>query len=42
VAGVLAEKTGGFSSSFFMAALFAGLAILLAVMLKKPGTAGRI
>jgi sugar phosphate permease len=42
VAGVLAEKTGGFSSSFFMAALFAGLAILLAVMLKKPSTAGRI
>jgi len=36
VAGVLAEKTGSFTSSFFMAACFAGLAILLAAFLKKP------
>jgi MFS family permease len=36
VAGVLAERTGSFSSSFFMAAAFAGLAILLTVFLKKP------
>jgi MFS family permease len=39
VAGVLAEKTGSFSSSFFMASAFAGLAILLAGFLKKPHTA---
>lgn len=38
VAGILAEKTGSFSSSFFMAAAFAGLAILLATFLKKPHT----
>jgi MFS family permease len=38
VAGVLAEKTGSFSSSFFMASVFAGLAILLAGFLKKPHT----
>lgn len=36
VAGVLAEKTGSFSTSFFMAAAFAGAAILLASFLKKP------
>ena len=36
VAGVLAEKTGSFSSSFFMAALFAGAAIVLAGFLRKP------
>ena len=36
VAGVLAEKTGSFTSSFFMAACFAGLAILFAAFLKKP------
>ena len=36
VAGFLAEKYGSFSSSFFMAALFAGLAIVLASFLKKP------
>ncbi len=36
VAGVLAEKTGSFSSSFFMAATFAGAAILLSGFLKKP------
>lgn len=38
VAGVLAEKTGSFSSSFFMAAGAAGIAILLTSFLKKPGT----
>ncbi len=36
VAGILAEKTGSFSSSFFMAAAFAGMAILLTGFLKKP------
>ena len=36
VAGVLAEKTGSFSSSFFMAAAFAAAAILLTGFLKKP------
>jgi len=36
VAGVLAEKAGGFSSSFFMAALFAGAAIVLTLFLRKP------
>ncbi len=36
VAGVLAERTGSFSSSFFMAAVFAGMALLLAGFLKKP------
>ncbi len=39
VAGFLAEKYGSFSSSFFMAALFAGLAIFLSSLLKKPGQA---
>jgi predicted MFS family arabinose efflux permease len=38
VAGVLAEKTGSFTSSYYMAAAFAGLAILLAVFLRKPET----
>ncbi len=38
VAGVLAERTGSFSSSFFMAAAFAGAAILLTGFLKKPPT----
>jgi MFS family permease len=38
VAGVLAEKTGSFSSSYYMAAAFAGAAILLAVFLRKPET----
>jgi MFS family permease len=37
IAGVLAEKTGSFSSSFFMAAAFATAAILLTAFLKKPG-----
>ncbi|MCK9418833.1 MAG: MFS transporter [Nitrospirae bacterium] len=36
VAGILAERTGSFSSSFFMAAAFAGAAILLTSFLKKP------
>ena len=36
IAGVLAEKTGSFSSSFGMAAAFAAVAILLAGFLKKP------
>jgi len=35
VAGMLAERTGSFSSSFFMAAALAGAAILLAVFLKR-------
>jgi MFS family permease len=36
VAGFLAEKYGTFSSSFLMAALFAGLAVILSSLLKKP------
>jgi len=36
VAGFLAERFGSFSSSFYMAALFAGLAVLLTGLLKKP------
>jgi len=36
VAGFLAEKSGNFSSSFLMASLFAGLAVVLAGFLKKP------
>ena len=36
VAGILAERTGSFSSSFYMAAAFAGAAILLTAFLKKP------
>jgi len=39
VAGVLAEKTGSFSSSFVMAAVASGMAILLTSFLKKPGSA---
>jgi MFS family permease len=35
-AGVLAERAGSFSSSFFMAAAFAGAAILLTAFLRKP------
>ncbi len=38
IAGILAEKTGSFSSSFFMAAFLAGAAILLTTFLKKPNT----
>lgn len=37
VAGLLAESTGSFSSSFYMAAIFAGLAILLTAFLRRPG-----
>ena len=36
IAGILAEKTGSFSSSFFMAAVLAGAAIILTVFLRKP------
>jgi MFS family permease len=39
VAGVLAERTGSFSSSFHMAAAFAGAAIVLSGFLQKPRTA---
>ncbi len=39
VAGLLAEKTGSFSSSFYMAAFFAGVAILFTAFLKKPKAA---
>ncbi|MFH1605391.1 MAG: MFS transporter [Pseudomonadota bacterium] len=36
IAGVLAQNAGSFSSSFYMAAAMAGLAIMLTVFLKKP------
>jgi predicted MFS family arabinose efflux permease len=36
VAGLLAEKTGSFSSSFYMAAAFAAVAIILTMFLKRP------
>ena len=36
IAGMLAERTGTFSSSFFMAAAFAGIAIVLVNFLRKP------
>jgi len=39
VAGVLAERTGSFSSAFYMAAAFAGAAIVLSGFLRKPRTA---
>ncbi|MGB7629983.1 MAG: MFS transporter, partial [Candidatus Deferrimicrobium sp.] len=38
VAGVLAEKTGSFTSSYYMAAAFSGVAIVLAGFLRKPET----
>ena len=37
--GVLAEKTGSFTGSFYMAAVFAGAAIFLTAFLKKPESA---
>lgn len=37
LAGILAEQSGSFSSSFGMAAVFAAAAILIAGSLKKPG-----
>jgi MFS family permease len=36
IAGILAERTGSFTSSFFMAAAFAALAIVLTAFLRKP------
>jgi len=39
IAGILAERTGSFSSSFYMAAAFAGVAILLTGFLRKPTAA---
>lgn len=36
IAGVLAQNAGSFSSSFYMAAAMAALAIVLAALLKKP------
>lgn len=36
IAGVLAEKSGSFSSSFYMAAAFAAAAIALTAFLKRP------
>ncbi|MEW6117639.1 MAG: MFS transporter [Nitrospirota bacterium] len=41
VAGVLAEVTGSFSSSFSMAAFFAAAAVVGAALLKKPSPAAR-
>lgn len=38
IAGVLAETTGSFSSSFLMAAAFVAIAIFLVSMLKRPQT----
>ncbi|MBI5418727.1 MAG: YbfB/YjiJ family MFS transporter [Deltaproteobacteria bacterium] len=40
IAGMLAERTGSFSSSFSMAAVFAGIAILLTSFLRKPTAGG--
>ncbi|MCX7770345.1 MAG: MFS transporter [Proteobacteria bacterium] len=36
IAGIMAQKTGSFSSSFYMSAILAGLAIILSMLLKKP------
>ncbi len=43
VAGILAERTGSFTSSYYMAAALAAAAIVLAVFLRKPeaGLSGR-
>jgi len=38
IAGIMAQKTGSFSSSFYMASFFSGLAILLSTLLKNPKT----
>ena len=40
IAGVLAERTGSFSSSFFMAVALAAMAILLTAFLRKPDPVG--
>jgi MFS family permease len=37
IAGMMAQRTGSFSASFFMAAAFAGAAIVLTAFLKPPG-----
>jgi len=39
IAGVVAQRVGSFSASFFLAATFACLAIILSVFLKPPGDA---
>jgi MFS family permease len=39
VAGMLAQRMGGFSGSFYMAAAFAGAAIVLTAFLRPPGDA---
>ncbi len=36
IAGLLAEKSGSFATSFLMAAIFAGTAVVLAALLPKP------
>ncbi len=41
VAGMLAERAGSFSSSFYMAAAFAAAAIVLTAFLRAPGDAER-
>jgi MFS family permease len=41
VAGILAERTGSFSAGYYLAAAFAGAAILLAGLLGKPDRPGR-
>jgi len=38
IAGLLAEKTGSFAGSFYMAAFFAGIAVFLAAFLRRPKT----
>jgi MFS family permease len=40
IAGILAERTGSFSSSFFMAVALAAMAILLTAFLRKPDPVG--
>ncbi len=39
IAGMLAEKSGSFTGSFYMAAFFAGLAIVLTMFLRRPAKA---